>query len=303
MLKRISQGDRGSLGGTARHTLSLQTRAVQFEETSGTRRGMNENRRRFSPFTKTGDKNKSSSSGGNKNEMRNRDTSVKWITKSTRDYMNEVGGGAASVPLNKPSKDTAASAGKNSGNNISSSGSGGGGVKSGEVKPAEGIFTSREEFKEFRLKRNAQLKRATEEGFEMYANELDRMHDDTGKQYQKSINFFKRQGKDFILTYVITYVVCLVGFYLCFATGLVPKEHVFNYIFLTFRNYINRDDFYSRIERWDTYINCGFAFVVNEVVEVIRFPIVCTLYFQIKAKRKANIQMRPSIFKTSAPHK
>jgi hypothetical protein len=93
---------------------------------------------------------------------------------------------------------------------------------------------------------------------------------------------FKSEGKDFSLFYLPFYPATFVLLYVAFATNVLHKESILDYVLSFMGNYVDRAAMYSRIEAWNAWVNLGFAFVINELLEVVRFPVVVVLYYAMK---------------------
>lgn len=112
--------------------------------------------------------------------------------------------------------------------------------------------------------------------------ELNRLQDYKQRKWKKSRDFFKRQGFAYTCLYLVAYFGCLLLFYIGFATGYLSKELAFGATTMMFQGWISNEEFYSRVEAWDTYINFGFAFVINESIEILRFPLVFFTYYTFR---------------------
>lgn len=222
--------------GTSYTMLYIPVRGVQFEQTSQTIGGINKKKKA---------------------------QSTKWITKSTKDYMQEA---------DKKIKGNASV-----------------------------THVGRERIKESSLARRERVQEIAEEGEAKFQLEMDRIRDDNSSRWKKGFNFFKRQGKAFFLLYLTIYVGTFVLLYVGFASGLIKKEAAFEFLLLFFGSYMDRDNFYKRIEAWDSYINVGFAFVINEFLEVLRLPFVMMLFYQCRPLLTGvNRRVKKSIFRWNA---
>ncbi|GET91975.1 hypothetical protein, conserved [Leishmania tarentolae] len=187
----------------------------------------------------------------------------RWVTKSTKEYMSEAD--------SKASK----------GNSL--------------------LFSARERRREEIEKRKERLRNVTEETDRVFELEMERMRDDKDRRWKKGFNFFKRQGKAFTLLYITAYVTPLTILYLGFASGLLPKDAAFEFLFFFLQSFMDRDMFFQRIEAWDTYSNFGFAFVVNETLEFLRFPLVMFFFYQSRPfLTGVNQRVKASIFRFNA---
>lgn len=192
-----------------------------------------------------------------------RATAAPWVTKSTKDYMSEA-----------DSKSRGASS-------LASQ--------------------RREEMKENSLKRRERFKTISEETDRIFDLEMDRIREDTNKRWKKGWDFFKRQGKAFTILYVSTYVGMLMLLYAGFASGFLKKEAALEVVLFFLQSYIDRDKFYARIAAWSTYVDFGFAFVLNEMLEVARFPFVMFTFYQFRPYLTGvNARVKASIFSRRA---
>lgn len=221
-------------------TLHTQCRWVQYEQTSKTMLG--------------------SMKGGKK-----REEGVKWVTRSTKDYMRE---GDATTQVASPSV-------------ISS-------------KAARMAGYGRETY-------NEQLKEIQAEAERKMEYEMLMLQDSKQRRWTRTVNFFKRQGAAFMILYAIAYVSCFLALYIGFASGFIKKDAVFEYLTIFFGTYMDKDAFYGRIEAWDDKINIGFAFVINEILEVVRFPVIMLIFYQLRPLiLRKHRGVRNSIFRSNA---
>ncbi|CAM40780.1 conserved hypothetical protein [Leishmania braziliensis MHOM/BR/75/M2904] len=187
----------------------------------------------------------------------------RWVTKSTKEYMSEAD--------SKVSK----------GNSL--------------------LFSAREHRRGGMERKRERLREVTEESDRTFELELDRMREDKERRWKKGFNFFKRQGKAFTLLYLVAYVAPLTVLYVGFASGLLPKDAAFEFLFFFLQSFMDRDMFFERIEAWDTYTNFGFAFVVNETLEFLRFPLVMFFFYQTRPYLTGvNHRVKASIFRFNA---
>lgn len=135
-----------------------------------------------------------------------------------------------------------------------------------------------------------------------FERELDRLQDTKQRRWRKSKDFFVRQGKMFVLMYVICYVSCLMLLYLGFASGKVNKEYAFGALSMLLTGFGDTESFFKRVEAWDTYINFGFAFVINEALEIVRLPFMMFTFYTFRPLiMNLGRKSRKSIFRRSAP--
>lgn len=198
-------------------------------------------------------------------DRKGREAGLKWITRSTKEYMKE---GDLKQDHAHPS------------------------LKADLRKKATNHSTldHRERYREVRGAAEGRVER-----------ELVRIRDDRGRRWKKSFSFFKRQGKAFILFYFIAYFGTLGLLYLGFASNLLKKEAAFEYLLFFLGGYIDKEWFYERVEAWDGRINFGFAFVINELLEMVRFPLVMFIFYQLRPLiGRTHRGMRKSIFRLNA---
>ncbi|KPA81089.1 putative mitochondrial hypothetical protein [Leptomonas pyrrhocoris] len=189
----------------------------------------------------------------------------RWVTKSTKEYMSEAD--------SKTSKGSTTVFSKN-----------------------------REQRREALARRKERFREVTDETDRIFDLEMDRIRDDQSRRFKKGFNFFKRQGKAFTLLYLFAYFGTLGVLYLGFASGLLHKEAAFEFMFLFLGQYLDREMFFQRVEAWDTYTNLGFAFVINELLEFIRFPLVMFFFYQARPYLTGvNQRVKSSIFRFWSP--
>lgn len=188
----------------------------------------------------------------------------RWVTKSTKEYISEA--------------------------------------DSKTAKGNDSVFSKvREQRMEALAKRKERFREVAEETDRTFDLEMDRIRDDQSRQFRKGFNFFKRQGKAFTLLYIVAYFGTLGLLYLGFASGLLHKEAAFEFVYLLLAQYMDRDMFFQRVEAWDTYTNFGFAFVINELLEVVRFPLVMFFFYQARPYLTGvNRRVKSSIFRFGA---
>lgn len=175
-------------------------------------------------------------------------------------------------------------------------------VDSKSAKGNDSVFArNREMRRDSMAKRREKYQEVFDETDRTFNSEMDRFREDSGKRRTKSINFFKRQGKAFTLVYLGAYLGTLLLLYLGFASGVLKKDKAFEFIFFLFGKYIDREKFFERIEAWDSFTNFGFAFVINEMLEVFRFPLVLFTFYQCRPYLTGiNRRVKASIFRFNA---
>lgn len=143
--------------------------------------------------------------------------------------------------------------------------------------------------------------RVAEETDRVFDAEMDRMRDYNVRRWRKGINFFKRQGLGFTLLYVFAYLGCLVAIYIGFATGLIRKEAAYEFMFFFLGGYVDKEWFYVRVGAWGKYVDFGFAFVINEMLEVFRLPFMLYTFYTFRPYLTGvNRRVKASIFRWNA---
>eukprot|EP00758_Cryptobia_borreli_P001054 Tbor_TRINITY_DN1898_c0_g1::TRINITY_DN1898_c0_g1_i1::g.23086::m.23086 len=172
-----------------------------------------------------------------KNEKR---SSLKWMTKSSREFLQE---GDKERAAKNPEKQKAVE------------------FKDKEKRIATEMYIKNDE---------------------LYENEISKLTDFKGPRIKKSVAFFKRQGLAFIIIYASTYIGCFVALYYALTSNFVSKVAWFKWgIMMTGQN-IADDTISKQVEEWDTYINLGLTFVINEILEVFRLPLVMVSFFTFR---------------------
>lgn len=135
-----------------------------------------------------------------------------------------------------------------------------------------------------------------------FNRELDRLYDAKSRRFRKSFDFFKRQGLAFFISYVVIYAGCFGCFYYILANNIVSKHAIFEMLYFLTNGAFDREKFLARVEAWDTYINFGFAFVLNEMLEILRFPMVMAVFLTFRGTfARIGRAMKKSIYRRSAP--
>jgi len=189
----------------------------------------------------------------------------KWVSKSTKEYMSEADSKQAN-------------------------------------QAGTGLLSQRREERfNLRQTRRSRHEQITTEADKVFELEMDRMRDDSDRRWRKSINFFKRQGVAFTVVYIASYLGMLIILYLGFASGYIKKDGVVDFMALFLSHSVDRELFYQRVEAFDTYINFGFAFVVNEMLEMVRLPLVMVVFYQFRPYLTGvNRRIKKSIFRWGA---
>lgn len=199
---------------------------------------------------------------------RNKSLATRWVVKSTKDFMSEADSKLTTTGLDNTT-----------------------------------VFARDREERQVRLRdKRARATQLNEEAYELFENEMARVHYDQDRRWRKGINFVLRQGRMFVLVYLSCYFGSLLVLYLLFSYKVVPKEGTIEYLSILLRLFIDREAFFARVAAWDSYVDLGFAFVVNEVLELIRFPLVFFV-FAVLRKNMSRLasRVRSSMFVRSAP--
>ncbi|GET91974.1 hypothetical protein LtaPh_3324100 [Leishmania tarentolae] len=103
--------------------------------------------------------------------------------------------------------------------------------------------------------------------------------EDQAGMWRRAWRAFKREGTDFSIFYLPFYVGTFVFFYFAFVTGLVQKESILNYVLSWMGDRVDRPKLHARIAAWNSWVNLGFAIAINELIEIVRLPVVFALYY------------------------
>lgn len=111
--------------------------------------------------------------------------------------------------------------------------------------------------------------------------------------------FFARYGWTMVAVYCCMYVVGLGMCWVVVKAKLFDKLTFFEFVFSLLGGYIKRERFFGRVEAWGEYIDFGFAFCINECLDVLRVPLSFAVWwtfrkFLIRAKTK-------SVFRWNSP--
>ncbi|KAK7201374.1 hypothetical protein NESM_000199800 [Novymonas esmeraldas] len=108
---------------------------------------------------------------------------------------------------------------------------------------------------------------------------------------------FKSEGKDFSIFYFPFYAGTFVFFYSAFATGLVSKEAILDYVLSCMGGWVDAEKQKARIAAWDAWVNLGFAIAINELIEVVRLPIVFLIYYVTKPYSNMSARWMAGLFR------
>lgn len=92
----------------------------------------------------------------------------------------------------------------------------------------------------------------------------------------------KSEGKDFTIFYTPFYIATFIFLYAAFATGTLHKEKLLEFVLSYMGSWVDREALQKRIAAWDAWVNLGFAVAINELIEVVRLPVVFFLYYVTK---------------------
>lgn len=131
-------------------------------------------------------------------------------------------------------------------------------------------------------------------------NEIDRIWDFKRGKVRKYREFFSRHGWAYAGLYLFLYFTGLGAFWFVLHYQIVEKTAFFELVFSMTMGYVERKSFFERVDAWNDYIDFGFAFTLNEVLDVVRIPLSLMIYYTF---RRVLTKWRPSIFKMNAPEK
>jgi hypothetical protein len=108
-----------------------------------------------------------------------------------------------------------------------------------------------------------------------------------------------RYGWTFLLVYIILYVVMLGVIWLILRLGLLDMLSFFEFVYCLLSGHLDRPQFFERLEEWGDYTNLGFAFLLNEMLDIIRVPLTLAFWWMF---RRALIRVKTStVFRWNAP--
>lgn len=100
--------------------------------------------------------------------------------------------------------------------------------------------------------------------------------------WRRAWRAFKSEGTDFSIFYLPFYIGTFVFFYFAFSMGLMRKEAILDYVLSWMGDRVDRAKLHTRIAAWNSWANMGFAIAINELVEVVRLPMVFVLYYVMR---------------------
>jgi hypothetical protein len=112
--------------------------------------------------------------------------------------------------------------------------------------------------------------------------------------------FFTQYGKGFTITYAFFYLLCLAGIYYGCRLRYFDKTTAFEFIFSLNFGSVDREAFFERVLAWDAYIDFGFAFLLNELLDMWRVPFCIGVFWQLR-RLLSKHQRYDSIFRWQAP--
>ena len=130
--------------------------------------------------------------------------------------------------------------------------------------------------------------------------ELERIFDFKKGRVEKYKEFWQRHGIGFACIYGCLYIAGLFAFWIMLHNKIIDKHSMFEVIFTLSYGTIEREPFFRRVDQWGDYIDFGFAFTLNELLDLIRLPICLGLFWCF---RRMIINYKPGLFKLNAPEK
>lgn len=123
-------------------------------------------------------------------------------------------------------------------------------------------------------------KRFEDQSTQQLVEDINRISHFKESRVKKNFNIMKRLGIIFVIMYGAVYVGCLVGIYFVLAKKLIRKETLFEIASGWFG--MDQELFLARVEEWDSMINFGFAFCLNEALEPFRLLILLPTFLYCK---------------------
>lgn len=111
---------------------------------------------------------------------------------------------------------------------------------------------------------------------------METMPADQVSMWRRVWRAFKSEGTDFSIFYLPFYGGTFVFFYFAFATGLMRKEAILDGVLSWMGDRVDHAKLHARIAAWNSWANLGFAIAINELVEVVRLPVVFVLYYAMR---------------------
>jgi hypothetical protein len=126
-------------------------------------------------------------------------------------------------------------------------------------------------------------------------SQVGRMEDFQAARRRRYASFSLRFGWTFILVYVVVYVAMLGFLWALLRSGAIDMLSIFEATYCFISGHLDRPSFFERLEEWGDYTNLGFAFMLNELMDVIRVPVALGLWWMF---RRALIRMKTnSVFR------
>lgn len=113
--------------------------------------------------------------------------------------------------------------------------------------------------------------------------------------------YFGQYGRGFLITYGFFYLVCLAAIYWSCRTRRMDKVQLFEFVFSLNLGSIDREAFFERVLQWDNYIDFGFAFLLNEMLDMWRLPFCMGIFWQFRKILARHQRHDSSIFRWQAP--
>ena len=120
-------------------------------------------------------------------------------------------------------------------------------------------------------------------------SQVARIEDFQSARRRRYATFTTRYGWTFILVYVIVYLAVLGCLWVILRSGVIDMMSLFEATYCFISGHVDRPGFFEKLEEWGEYTNLGFAFMINEMLDVVRVPLTLAFWWMF---RKALIRAK-----------
>jgi hypothetical protein len=120
-------------------------------------------------------------------------------------------------------------------------------------------------------------------------SQVSRIEEFQAARRRRYATFTARFGWTLIIVYVIVYVGMLVFMWSLLRSGAIDMMSIFEATYCFISGHVDRPSFFEKLEEWGDYTNLGFAFMLNELLDVVRVPVTLALWWMF---RKGLIRMK-----------
>lgn len=126
---------------------------------------------------------------------------------------------------------------------------------------------------------------ATNRATEMMAwsdAQVSRISDFNTARRRRYASFSMRYGWTFLVVYIVVYFFFLGTIWLILRWGLIDMLSFFEATYCLMSGHIDRPAFFETLEEWGDWTNLGFAFLLNEALDVVRVPMTIALWWTFR---------------------